>query len=175
MFGLILHHSDFGFSLDECLDGAILERVHSCAMKVELDHLNDNTFPWLFRGLSVQRVNHVLTVLSRMRQRVYCYLNEEQLKHVFTPYDAMPFKTEVEDDLFVAYSIKDLNDPFRQLLIGPENVSLYERDIPHFGPIYVYRVRVDYTDEEQPEYHMLEIKSSVDDILSVLERLNFGG
>ena len=87
----------------------------------------------------------------------------------------MPFQTQTEKDLFVAYSIKDLLHPFRQLLIGPESVSLYEKDIPHFGPIYVFRARLEYNDDENVKFHMLDIESSVDEILSVLETLNFGG
>lgn len=173
MFGLLLHHSEFSTVLDKQSDNDVLCRVHPCAMQVKLDMDKDHRFPWIFRGLSVKRVNHVLGVLSCVRERAYKDLNEEDLQQVFTPYDAMPFNTNTENDLFVAYSIKYLSDPFRQLLIGPEGVSLYEQNIPHFGPIYVFKARMEYGDNVK--FHMLEIESSVDEILSVLRTLNFGG
>lgn len=175
MSALIFHHGDFAFQLDKELDGERLRRVDSCAIQVQLDTMIDDKYPWMFRGLSVEAVNHVLNVLSRMRNRSYNDLSEKALKEFFTPYDAMPFQTKTEKDLFVAYSIKDPLHPFRQLLIGPESVSLYEKDIPHFGPIYVFRARLEYNDDENVKFHMLDIESSVDEILSVLETLNFGG
>lgn len=174
MFGLIFHHDEFATLLNKHLDKDMLTRAHRCAIKVTLDIQQDAKYPWLFQGLSVQRVNYIMKVFSCMREQTYRDKNEEELKLFFTPYDAMPFKTDTEDDLFVAYSIKDIRSQFRQLMIGPEFVSLYEKDIPHFGPIYVFRARMEYTDNEDPVYHMLEIQSSVDEILSVLERLNFG-
>jgi len=175
MFGLILHHNEFEPLLNAHLDNVVLARAHTCAIKVTLDIEKDTRYPWLFHGLSEKRVNYVLRVLSHMRQQTYRDMNQQELRIFFTPYDAMPFKTDTEEDLFVAYSIKNISSPFRQLMIGPESVSLYEKDIPHFGPIYVFRARLEYIDGEVPVYHMLEIQSSVDEILSVLECLNFGG
>ena len=175
MFGLILHHDEFATLLNEHLDKDVLTRAHRCAIKVTLDIQQDAKYPWLFHGLSEERVNYVLKVLSHVRQQPCRNMNQEELKLFFTPYDAMPFKTDTEEDLFVAYSIKNISSPFRQLIIGPESVSLYEKDIPHFGPIYVFRARMEYIDGEDPVYNMLDIQSGVDEILSALEGLNFGG
>lgn len=176
MFGLLFHHSEFANALDAHLDNDILQRVHLCAVRIELDDVQDTKFPWLFRGLSVQRVNQIMHVLSRMRQLSYYDSDEDELKRLVTPYDAMPFKTNTEDDLFVSYSIKDVTDPFRQLILGPHSVSLYEPDIPHFGPIYVFRARVEErSSEESLVYRMMEIQSGPEEILSALQRLNFGG
>ena len=171
----IFHDGGLASILDPLLDHKVLCRVHSCAMRVEIDNLEDNKYPWLFRGLSVERVNYILSVLFRMQQRVYSHLNEAQLKSLFTPYDAMLFDTDTEKDLTVAYCIKNFLDPFRQLLTGPHCVSIYELDMPHFGPIYVFRARPEYDEDDVLTFHMLEIKSTVDEILSALKRLNFGG
>lgn len=176
MFALLFHHSEFANSLDAWLGDVTIQRVHVCALQIEVDDEHDTKFPWLFRGLSVQRVNQIMHLLSRMRQWSYCDLDEDQLKCLVTPYDAMPFQTDKEDNLYVSYCIKDVTDPFRQLILGPHSVSLYEPDIPHFGPIYVFRACVqDGASGEAPVYRMLEIESSPDEILSALERLNFGG
>ena len=157
MSALILHHEDFA-SQDKGLDHERLCRVDSCAIQVQLDTMTDDKYPWMFRGLSVEAVNHVLNVLSGMRNRFYKDLSEKALQEFFTPYDAMPFQTKTEQDLFVSYSIKDILHPFRQLLIGPESVSLYERGLPHFGPIYVFRARLEYNENENVKFHMLELR-----------------
>jgi len=55
------------------------------------------------------------------------------------PYDDMPFVMDHGEELHIVYSIKSIRSRFRTCVMGPQGVSLYESDIPHFGPIYVYR------------------------------------
>lgn len=171
MFGLFFHHHEYTTSF-KLPNGC--RRVHSSAIAIELDEPVNTRYPWLFRGLSVSRVNDVLESLSAMKNKTYKTMDEEDIKTVCTPYDAMHFKTPSGEDLFVAYSIAGIQHPFRNLIIGPENVSLYEKDVPHFGPIFVFRATMEHMDDHTT-FHMNQIESSVDEILTTLEGLNFGG
>ena len=174
-FGYLFHNSDYS----PCMVGQlskIISRQTSFALRVECDTPVDRDPVWLFRGLSTQRVNSLFQVLScaGKTDSIPNKMNHEDLQQFFTPYDAMPFTTSEEHNLFVAYSIKDISSPVRQMIMGPDSVSLYEKGIPHFGPIYVFKAQLEY-DDDGLAYHMLDIKSSANDILCALEYLNFGG
>lgn len=106
-------------------------------------------------------------------------LDEESLREETVPFDDMPFKVEATGEgLHVVYSIASLRSQIRKSIIGPPGVSLYESDLPHFGPIYVYECFESETEDEFGEFtivrRMRSIESSIDDVMDTLRGLNFG-
>ena len=180
MFVLLFHNHDFEHHFNP---SDVFSRAHRCAIKIEIDEPVDTKFPWFFRGLSVSRANAVFQALialpsndkNKLKKTLGYDMDEEEIQKTSTPYDAMNFKTPSGEDLVVAYSIAKPTHPFRQLVVGPDKVNLYEKDIPHFGPILVFRENIVYFDDDRmPEHHLGEIESSVDEILGALEGLHFG-
>ena len=93
------------------------------------------------------------------------------------PYDDMIFNVNGEE-LQVVYSIKDIEvSKFRKSIIGPQGIALYEKGIPHFGPILVYkavRTETEINDDIVVSRKMLPIHSDVAEIRKTLSTLNFG-
>ena len=158
----------------------ILRRVHYCALSVKIDVNNDERSPWFFKGLSASSASQVLRTISAHSEEPYeADLDEESLKEETVPYDDMPFKVEATgEELHVVYSIASLRSRFRKSIIGPQGVSLYESDLPHFGPIYVYKCSEFHTQDEFGEFtivrRMRSIESSIADVMDTLRGLNFG-
>ena len=92
-------------------------------------------------------------------------------------YDDMTFNVNAEE-LQVVYSIKDIHiSMFRRSIIGPEGIALYEKEMPHFGPILVYkaeRTETEHNEDLIVSRRMLPIRSDVTAIRKVLSALNFG-
>jgi hypothetical protein len=65
-------------------------------------------------------------------------LSHENIQNLTVPYDDKTCTIDGEE-LHVVYSIASLDSPFRRGIMGPQGAHLYEKDIPHFGLIYVYR------------------------------------
>ena len=180
--GLLFHNAEFQTVLDEKCRNArnILKRVNSCALSVTIDVTNDDRSPWFFKGLSPSLVNQVLQILSAHSEEPYRgTLDDEALMEEMVPFDDMPFKVDASgEELHVVYSIKSLRSQFRKSIIGPQGVNLYESDIPHFGPIYVYKCKEKETLDELGELsivrQMCSIESPINDVLNTLCELNFG-
>jgi hypothetical protein len=169
-YGLLIHSPDYAGLIDEHFDDDI-SRMNTYAIRVELDYTSDDRPTWLFKGLTVGRTNKLLkSISSRSLQPFVHDMDENMIRHLCTPYDAMSFTTDIGERLSVAYCIAPLTSRLRTCILGPTGISLYEKYIPHFGPIYVYR-------SEQSDgacHKFLPIESSVDEILNVLSTLNFG-
>ena len=180
--GLLFHNAEFQTVLDEKCRNArnVLKRVHSCALSVTIDVTDDERSPWFFKGLSPSLVNQVLQILSAHSEEPYrANLDDEALLEETVPFDDMPFKVDASgEELHVVYSIKSLRSQFRKSIIGPQGMNLYESDIPHFGPIYVYKCNEKETLDEFNELEIVRqmrpIKSPIKDILKTLCNLNFG-
>ena len=174
--GLLLHHASYAGRIDDELGRVLgLDRAHPCALRIPLDVQRETRFPWLFKGLTCARTNQVLNIISSASAHpLVKELNEEQLKALCVPYDAMPFVTlSGREDLTVAYSIAQLTSPLRTWFLGPEGVALYEKNLAyHYGPVYVFASKPvgDFDDLQ-----LLPIRSDVEDILESLRHLNFGG
>jgi len=66
---------------------------------------------------------------------------------------------------------------FRHSIIGPQGVALYEKGMPHFGPILVYKAERTETEHNENlivSRKMLPIHSDVTAIREALSVLNFG-
>ena len=180
--GLLFHNADFQFVLDDkCRDHRhVLNRVHPCALSVTIDVMNDERSPWFFKGLSTFMVNLLLQIISAHSEEPYkANLDDESLKVEMVPFDDMPFTVDATgEELHVVYSIKSLRSQFRKSIIGPQGVNLYESDIPHFGPIYVYKCKEKETLDEFGELSIVRqmgfIESPIKDVLKTLCDLNFG-
>ena len=180
--GLLFHNDEFQSVLDnECkVHCNVMKRVHYCALSVKIDTPDDERSPWFFKGLSGPLVNKVLRVISAHSEEPYVAdLDNEALKEEMVPFDDMPFKVDASgEELHVVYSIKSVRSQFRKSIIGPLGVHLYESDIPHFGPIYVYKCNEEETRDEFGEdtivRKMRPIESPIKDVLETLRKLNFG-
>lgn len=178
--GLLFHNAEFQSVIDdECKRYRdVVRRVHCCALSIKIDVTNDDRWPWFFKGLSTSLVNQVLRIISVESEEPYdADLDDDSFQEEMVPFDDMPFQVDASgEELHVVYSIKSLRSKFRMSIVGPQGVSLYESDIPHFGPIYVYRC-----DETQDEFgativrRVRPIESPIEDILETLRGLNFGG
>lgn len=181
--GLLFHNEEFQALLDSVRRRAqrdILRRVHLCALSVNIDVKDDERSPWFFKGLSASSANQVLQTISVHSEEPYVDdLDEESLKQETVPFDDMPFTVGPSGEaLHVVYSIASLRSRIRASIIGPQGVSLYESDIPHFGPIYVYKCEEHEAQDEFGELtivrRMRPIQSPINDVLDTLRTLNFG-
>ena len=121
--------------------------------------------------MSHELTNDVLKMISSVSEDPLTGdLDEEKIKQLFIPYDTMPFTTRSGEVLRVGYSIAPLPSRFRSWMVGPWGVSLYEKNMPHFGAIYVFAC-----EEEEKAIRLLPITSNVDEIIDSLQSLNFGG
>ena len=109
-------------------------------------------------------------------------LSDDEIRCHSVPYDCQLLKVGNED-LYLCYSIKSINNSnLRKSCIGPHGVSLYETDIPHFGPILVFKgTRTEVNEEDTEDTSIAVCKnneyigSNIDDIKKSLRNLNFGG
>ena len=176
----IFHNDEFALPIDNLLrrTGAryFMQRINKECLCVQPDMPTDERFPCFFKCLSDERVNHVLrTILGHgdpaSRRARKHNLNHDQIQSLTVPYDDKTFAIDGED-LHVVYSIAPLDSPFRRGIIGPQGVHLYENDIPHFGPIYVYRSeRTEHEDANGAhiaQHSCLPIMTPPDRIIQVL-------
>lgn len=169
---LLVHNSDYAGHIDAAfkMSKGKVSRAHTCAIRIQLDFEIEDRFPWLFKGLSVETTNDVFKIISSVSEDpLTTDLDETEIKELCVPYDAMPFTTKSGEQLRVGYSIKPLPSRLRSWILGPQGVSLYEKGIPHFGPIYIFACT-----EEEENLRLLPITSTVDDIIDSLCVLNFG-
>ena len=184
-FVLLFHNADYAGYLDTKFNQGPgkFTRVDTDVIKIETDVQLDKrpSCTWFFKGLSLPVINHLLRVISNCSNNPYTTdLTFEEIRAHTVPYDDMLFNTEDGEELHVVYSIKDIqSSKFRQAVIGPQNVSLYEKDMPHFGPIYVYksiREEIMLADTSIEIIHtMIPIDSQINNIQRALESLCFGG
>ncbi len=177
---LVLHHCEFSSHIDSLFakGPGTMRRVDMEAFEVEVDVPTDDRDVWFFKGLSVPVVNHLLRVVSCQSQTPFeKELSIELIRQHTVPYDDMTFDVNGEN-LQVVYSIKDIElSKFRQSIIGPQGIALYEREIPHFGPILVYKAARTETETNEDlivSRKMLPIHSDVAAIREALKALNFG-
>lgn len=155
-----------------------MRRVDMEAFEVQVDVPTDVRDTWFFKGLSNPVVNHVLRVISSASDFRYLEeLTDNLIREHTVAYDDMTFNVNAEE-LQVVYSIKDIhNSMFRRSIIGPEGIALYEKEMPHFGPILVYkaeRTETEHNEDLIVSRRMLPIRSDVTAIRKVLSALNFG-
>ena len=155
-----------------------MRRVDMEAFEVKVDVPTDDRACWLFKGLSAPVVNHVLRVISCQSETPFDEeLSIDLIRQHTVPYDDMIFNVNGEE-LQVVYSIKDIEvSKFRKSIIGPQGIALYEKGIPHFGPILVYkavRTETEINDDIVVSRKMLPIHSDVAEIRKTLSTLNFG-
>ena len=170
----LFHHSDFAPSIGAHLP-YFMTRVNLECIRIEVDQPCDDRSPQFFRFLTDRRANHVLRAVMGHNDpelRFKTALDAEDLKRYTIPYDAMPVTVDGED-LTVAYSIKSPDAPIRRGIMGPHCVRLYESEIPHFGPIFVYRSEKREYDTEGDfvvEHKWLEMKTSPERICECLRQ-----
>jgi hypothetical protein len=175
----IFHHADFAPSINRQLkrNGVrhFITRIDSECLFVKVDHSTDDRFPNFFRFFSDQRVNHILRTImghnnTKNRKRYMYARSRKQIQEFTVPYDDKSCEIDGEN-LHVVYSIAELNAPIRRDIMGPHGTHLYEKDIPHFGLIYVYRserTEHDVNGEFRVEHKWLPITTPPDRILNVL-------
>lgn len=174
---IVMHNSDYAGHIDKLFASgpSVMKRVNFESFEVEVDVPTDDRCTWFFKGLSVPVINHLLRVVSCQSENPFGdkELTKEQVQHYTVPFDDVPFKVG-EEELHVVYSIKDIEiSKLRRAMIGPENVCLYEKDIPHFGPILVYKCAQTEIENEDTSLtvvnEMLPIQSDVASIMRMLE------
>lgn len=178
----VLHNCDYGGIVDRMFHAGVgkMKRLDAQTFEIEADILVDDRTTWFFKGMSVPVVNHLLKVVSCRSNVAYTHdLSMDAIRAETVPYDDMSFTVNGED-LQVVYSIQDaLSSRFRQSMIGPDSIALYEREQIHFGPILVYKCKRDEIMHDDSSWHvvhrMLPIESDVCEIHNALEGLNFGG
>lgn len=173
----LFHHADFCGHLYE-VGQSNIHRVDMHTLSIDIDIPIDDRSTWLFKGLSTSTVNNLLQTISFHQKEIsFENLSDDAIRRLTVPYDDMLFRVG-DEELQVAYSIRDIEtSPFRRCIIGPHGVHLYEKDIPHFGPIIVYKSnrREEERDDGLNIVHAFEdIVSSPTEILKAMSLLNFG-
>ena len=176
----LFHHDEFAFPIDRVLKRSswryIMERVSPECLSIDVDESTDERFPNFFKFLSDRRVNYILrTVMGHnepdSRKNYMHSLSTDELQNLTVPYDDMMCTVDGED-LHVVYSIAPIDSPFRKGITGPSGTQLYERNMPHFGLIYVYRSeRTEYNDEhgfDHVKHTWLPIAARPERIVDVL-------
>lgn len=175
----VFHNSDYAGCIDKQFSSD-MKRIDMEAFSVEADVLVDDRDTWMFKGCSNKTVNKLLKVISVYSEDSYVTdLSDDEIRVQTVPYDCQLFKVGNED-LYVCYSIKSIkNSKLRKSCIGPQDVSLYEKDIPHFGPILVFKGTRSEVNEEDTSITVITnieyIESNIEDIKKSLSNLNFGG
>ena len=145
----VFTHSEFSPHIVSKMPYFMKKKTIEC-FEIDIDMPVDARFPCLFRFLSNNRQNAVLRAImghNDPRLRFKTALNDEALKEYTVPYDAMEVEIDNEQ-LTIAYSIKDPTALIRRGIMGPHGVRVYESDMPHFGPIFVYRTeKKEYVNE----------------------------
>lgn len=167
--GLLLHNSEFAPYLKLTRD---MQRVDAECVKVRLDVPHDARTTWFFRGLSVSLTSSLLRTIGCLAETA-ADMSHDKIQHETVPYDDVAF-TCCGEALRVVYSIGAPTCRFRQSIVGPQNVSLYEPGVDHFGPVFVYKCSecVDAlgNDDDAPMTRvMLPIQSSSSDIVHALK------
>ena len=176
MLCYLFHHSDFYGHFDES-KGSI-RQIDMNTLSIDIDVPIDNRSTWFFKGLSTSTVNYLLQSLSCQSDVTFENLSENAIRALTVPYDDMSFSVG-DENLQVVYSIKDIeSSPFRRCIVGPHEVQLYEKGIPHFGPIIVYKSKSREKEKDDGSleivHELQNIESSTTDILKAISVLNFG-
>lgn len=179
MLSYLFHHDEFCGHLDD-KNISNIRRVDLQTLSIDIDKPIDNRGTWAFKGLSASTVSKLLHVISSHCSHITfkTSLSENDIRELTVPYDDMLFSVN-EEELHVVYSISNINESsLRRCIMGPHNIHLYEKEIPHFGPIIVYKST--QREEERGDegvliiHQMQDIVSSPTDIVKALSSLNFG-
>lgn len=180
----VFHNAEFSAALQDAIrkldaDSPHIRQATLYALEVALDVPTDDRDLVFFKGLSARAASALLRVVSCHSDEPYrADMTPAQLRNETMPFDDMPFVVEeTGEDLNVVYSIQSMRERFRQCIIGPQSVELYEHDVPHFGVIWVYaadKEEVDEKHETRIVRTMQPIRSTPEQIFDTLETLNFG-
>lgn len=177
----VFHHSEFARPIDRHLathaSRYFMTRVDLECIRVDVDLQCDERDVWFFRCLSLARTNHVLRAMlghANSAHRMLKALSTEELLDMTVPYDDITMTVDGEE-LHVVYSIADsISSAFRRGIVGPEHVTLYEPDLPHFGLFYVYgcdRIEKEMPDTSLKITHLWRpIKASPNRVLAALRK-----
>lgn len=187
MAAYIFHNDEFAPSIDRCtartMSNYFMKRISPECLQVDVDRRTDDRFPVFFKFCSDRRVNGILRNVLGHNDRKNCInamraLSHDEIQSVTIPFDDKTC-TICGEELHVVYSIASLNTPFRKGIMGPQGVHLYERDVPHFGLIYVYRSeRTDHETadgELRVQHARLPVTVSPTDILDFLRSVDAHG
>ena len=173
--GYVLHNSDYAFTFAKAIRTGAFGDIVQCAsyaFSVPLDRPRDTRHLALFRGLSLQATNKIFELISSVPDAALpAMASEYDLSNFTVPYDRFPFTTQRGEKLFYAYCIKAVTHPLPKSVFGPQGVHVYHgTDVPHCGPIWVYKTRVqdDSSDDACHEFDV--IQSSLEDIYESLIR-----
>ena len=171
--GYVLHNSDYAPTFANAIRtgafGDILQPANY-AFSVPLDRLEDTRHLALFRGLSLQATNKIFELISSVPGAALPVVaSEYDLLNLTVPYDHFPFTTQRGERLFYAYCIKTVTHSLPKSVFGPQGVHIYHgTDVPHCGPIWVYKTRVQDDLSDDSCYDLEPIQSSLEDIYESL-------